>query len=104
MIYKVYKPKYKLAFCIEAKDEWNKLDDDVRQQLGKKLKKRLENLHAPSEALRNLSGFYKIKLRHAGCRLIYQMHGETLTVVLVGIVGRQDRDAARKKAENRPDS
>ncbi|MGE6608706.1 type II toxin-antitoxin system RelE family toxin [Halomonas sp. NPDC076908] len=63
---------YKLRFLPAALKEWEKLGAPVKNQFKKKLAERLEN---PKVAADQLSGFdacYKIKLRSAGYRLVYE--------------------------------
>lgn len=82
--------KYKLKFVPSALDEWNKLDGSVKEYLRQHLKRRLDNPHVPSAALKGeLKGFYKIKLRQQGYRLVYEVEDDAL-VVMVLVVDRRD--------------
>ena len=91
---------YELAFLDQALREWRKLDDVTRAQFKKKLAERLDNPHVPSARLQGARERYKIKLRSAGCRLVYEVR-DAEVLVLVVAVGRRDRNAACKAAERR---
>ena len=83
---------YQLQFDKDALKEWEKLDGSVKTTLRKLLLKRLEQPHVPGDALhRELKGYYKIKLRKQGYRLIYAVNDEVL-VVLVVAVGKREND------------
>jgi mRNA interferase RelE/StbE len=64
---------YELAFLDEALKEWCKLNATVRDQFKKKLKERLEDIKIASAKLSGGKDRYKIKLRSAGYRLVYQV-------------------------------
>jgi mRNA interferase RelE/StbE len=94
---------YELAFLDEALKEWRKLDSTTRDQFKARLAERLENPKVPSARLYGAKERYKIKLRSAGFRLVYEVRDREL-VVLVVAVGRRERNevyriAARRKAE-----
>ena len=91
---------YELAFLEQALREWRKLDDVTRAQFKTKLAERLDNPHVPSARLEGARERYKIKLRSAGCRLVYEVR-DAEVLVLVVAVGRRDRNAAYKAAERR---
>lgn len=82
---------YELAFEKRAKKEWDKLGHTVRAQFKKKLKERLADPHVPSARLSGYESefFYKIKLRSAGYRLVYEVKDDEVLVVIVK-VGRRD--------------
>ena len=77
--------------------EWRKLDNTLRQQFKEKLVERLEQPHVPASKLSGHKSRYKIKLRSAGYRLVYEVRDSEL-VVLVVAVGRRDRNAVYKAA------
>lgn len=81
---------YRLVFKTDAKKEWDKLDQTVRFQFKKKLKQRLLDPRVESARLRGMKDCYKIKLRRAGYRLVYQVR-DTELVVSVITVGKRDR-------------
>lgn len=91
---------YELEFLEDALKEWKKLGSNVRQHFIKKLKERLANPHVPSARLSGMPNCYKIKLRSAGYRLVYQVEDTTL-IVLVVAVGRRDRNLVYKIAAGR---
>lgn len=75
---------YKLEFDPRALKEWHKLGDTVRQQFKKKLAEVLVHPRIDANRLRELPDCYKIKLRSAGYRLVYQIQDERITVFVVG--------------------
>jgi mRNA interferase RelE/StbE len=79
---------YKLRFGQKAQKAWEKLDSTVREQFKKVLERRLEQPRVPSARLRGGEEIYKIKLRDAGYRLIYEVR-DTEIVVYVVAVGRR---------------
>ncbi|WP_213573607.1 type II toxin-antitoxin system RelE family toxin [Stutzerimonas kunmingensis] len=91
---------YKLEFLPSALKEWKKLGHTVREQAKKKLVERLDAPKVQADALRDMPGHYKIKLRTAGYRLVYRVEGERL-VVLVVAVGKRERGAAYQSAKKR---
>lgn len=82
---------YKLEFKKSALKDWEKLGHTVRDQFKKKLSERLRNPHVPSAALSGANGFYKIKLRQQGYRLVYSVEDQTITVTVIA-VGKRDRN------------
>ncbi|CNL14456.1 type II toxin-antitoxin system RelE family toxin [Yersinia aldovae] len=91
---------YNLDFDRRALKEWHKLGDTVRQQFKKKLLEVIENPRVEANKLRDLPDCYKIKLRSAGYRLIYQVQDEKITVFVVA-VGKRDREEAYSEAGKR---
>lgn len=91
---------YNLDFDRRALKEWHKLGDTVRQQFKKKLLEVIKNPRVEANKLRDLPDCYKIKLRSAGYRLIYQVQDEKITVFVV-VVGKRDREEAYSEAGNR---
>lgn len=82
---------YKLEFKKSALKEWEKLGQTIKEQFKKKLVERLQNPHVPSAALSGAKGFYKIKLRQMGYRLVYSVEDQTITVTVIA-VGKRDRN------------
>lgn len=80
---------YRVIFSDDARKEWNKLGATVRQQFGKVLRRRAEAPHVPAARLGGLPNLYKIKLRGAGFRLVYEVRDNVLVVFVIGI-GRRD--------------
>ena len=91
---------YELAFLDEALKEWRKLDNVTREQFKAKLVERLQNPKIPSARLHGAKERYKIKLRNAGYRLVYQVKDREL-IVLVVAVGKRERNEVYKIAERR---
>ncbi len=88
---------YKLNFRSKARKEWNNLNATVRVQFSKKLDKVLENPRIPAAALQGMRDCYKIKLRDAGYRLVYQVEDEVVTVTVIAI-GRRDGEVYENAA------
>lgn len=81
---------YELEFDASALKEWRKLDGSIRTLFKKQLAKRLQSPHVPSAKLHgDLQNTYKIKLRDAGYRLVYEVIDQRLVVVVIA-VGRRD--------------
>jgi mRNA interferase RelE/StbE len=91
---------YELAFLDEALKEWRKLDNATREQFKAKLGERLLNPKIPSARLHGAKERYKIKLRNAGYRLVYQVKDRELLVLVVA-VGKRERNEVYKVAQRR---
>ena len=91
---------YELAFLDEALKEWRKLETVTREQFKAKLSERLENPKIPSARLHGAKERYKIKLRNAGYRLVYQVKDHELLVLVVA-VGKRERNEVYKTADRR---
>ena len=91
---------YELDFVESALKEWKELAPGIRQQFSKKLQERLTQPHVPAAKLSSMPDCYKIKLRAAGYRLVYQVDDTVVTVVVVA-VGKRDRNLAYKIAAGR---
>ncbi len=91
---------YELAFLDAALKEWRKLDNQTREQFKAKLEERLWNPKVPSARLHGTKERYKIKLRNAGYRLVYEVRDQQL-IVLVVAVGKRERNEVYKVAEKR---
>jgi len=91
---------YNLKFLPSALKEWNKLGATIREQFKKKLVERLENPIVPADRLRGFDNHYKIKLRAAGYRLVYEVIEEEVTILVIA-VGRRDRSTVYKNARRR---
>jgi mRNA interferase RelE/StbE len=91
---------YELAFLDAALKEWRKLDNQTREQFKAKLEERLLNPKVPSARLHGQKERYKIKLRNAGYRLVYEVRDQQL-IVLVVAVGKRERNEVYKAAEKR---
>lgn len=91
---------FELRFKVEALREWRRLDAVVRDQFKKKLSERLEHPRVPASKLFWHPDRYKIKLRGAGYRLVYEVRDDEVVVVVVAI-GKREHKAVYKKADQR---
>lgn len=92
---------YEVEFIEAALKEWHKLDGSIQTLFRKQLVKRMRAPHVPSARLHgDLQNTYKIKLRDAGYRLVYEVIDRQL-VILVIAVGRRDHDEAYTPASKR---
>ena len=91
---------YELDFLEDALKEWKKLNSTVRDQFARKLAERLKAPHVPSARLSGMRDCYKIKLKSAGYRLVYQAEDDVL-VVLVIAVGKREQNKVYNKAAKR---
>ncbi len=91
------KTNYSLEFNTQALKEWRKLDGTIRLQFAKKLKERLVNPRVEADKLRDMPNCYKIKLRAADYRLVYDVVDQSLVVTVIA-VGKRERGSAYKKA------
>lgn len=91
---------YELSFHPDALAEWKKLDGSVRELFKKKLSERLHHPRVPSACLSGYKDRYKIKLRDAGYRLVYEVRDKVLLVVIVA-VGKRERNTVYKAAAKR---
>jgi mRNA interferase RelE/StbE len=89
-----------LHFHPDALDEWGSLDKPIREQLKKKLAGRLIEPHVQASQLAGRPSRYKIKLRSAGIRLVYELR-EAELIVLVIAVGKRERNAVYRVASRR---
>jgi mRNA interferase RelE/StbE len=91
---------YKLVFKQDAQKEWEKLDSSIKNQFKKKLIERLEEPRIESARLNGMLDCYKIKLRSAGYRLVYQVRDDEILISVVA-VGKRDRNQVYKIAIKR---
>ncbi len=99
---------YAIEFIPSAEKEFRKLSLDLRKQFVEKLKERAENPRIESAEnpriesakLRGMKDCYKIKLRNAGYRLVYQVIDERIVIKVVAL-GKRDRNAVYQKAQLR---
>lgn len=86
-----------MTYSIKVHDDFvaelNKLPSSIKQQLRKKLEKVVENPHIPKNRLGgDLHNCYKIKLRKAGIRLIYQVNDDEIYILLLSVGKREDSE------------
>ena len=86
---------YKLKFLPAALKEWKKLAPTLKIQFKKKLAERLINPHVPSARLSTHNNVYKIKLRSAGYRLVYDVIDQEVTVYVIA-VGKRSKNTVYK--------
>ncbi len=91
---------YELAFISSALKEWKKLGATLKEQFKQKLSERLQNPHVPKDRLSGASNLYKIKLRSAGYRLVYQVNENSITILVLS-VGKRERSEVYKRALER---
>ena len=91
---------YKLKFLPSALKEWKKLAPPVQKQFKKKLKERMQNPRNKSSQLRGFKDAYKIKLRSAGYRLVYEVNDSEIVIYVI-TAGKRERGIIYSKAETR---
>lgn len=91
---------FKLFFKKDAKKEWDNLDSTVRSIFAKKLKNRLKQPRIESAGLNGMKDCYKIKLRRAGYRLVYQVRDQELIVSVIA-VGKREKNQVYRAAIKR---
>ena len=91
---------YEIEFKETALKEWKSLDGSIKTIFKKKLKKVIENPRIPANQLSGMSNCYKIKLREAGYRLVYQVNDEVITIFVIS-VGKRERLKVYKEAKKR---
>jgi len=91
---------YELEFKKSALKEWRKLGATIQSQFKKKLTEVLNNPHIESAKLSGGNGLYKIKLRQAGYRLVYEVNDTVITVTVIS-VGKRDKGTVYKVAMDR---
>jgi mRNA interferase RelE/StbE len=91
---------HELAILPSARREWDGLGATLKAQFRKKLAERLEAPRVSADALRGMPDHYRIELRAAGCRLVYRVEDETVTLIVVA-VGKRERNAVHRMAARR---
>ena len=91
---------YSLEFKESALKEWKKLDGGIREQFKKKLAERLGRPHVEAARLKGMPDCYKIKLKNAGYRLVYQVDDNRVVVIVVA-VGKRENLSVYKTAGRR---
>lgn len=100
---------WKIEYIKEAQRDLQKLDPYNRKLILKAIEKTAERPLPPpdgigkplgSHAAANLSGYYKIKLRDLGYRVVYGLVrvGNTMKVIVISI---RDDEAVYREAERR---
>jgi mRNA interferase RelE/StbE len=91
---------YSLEFKESALKEWHKLDKSIREQFKKRLAERLQEPRIESARLSGMPDCYKIKLRSAGFRLVYQVFDDRVVVVVIA-VGKRENNLVYRLAKER---
>ena len=91
---------YDLEFDPRAFKEWHELTSSIKEQFKKKLAEILSNPRVEANKLRNLKDCYKIKLRSAGYRLVYQVQDKKLVVYVI-VIGKRERSSVYSQAKKR---
>ncbi|MDY3305515.1 type II toxin-antitoxin system RelE/ParE family toxin [Psychrobacter sanguinis] len=92
---------YTIKIIPKALKEWNNLDSSIKKQLTKKLKDLTLN-PITNNTVSGFKGGYKIKLKRAGYRLVYQVIQGEIIIVVWAVNKREDSivyDIARKRLE-----
>lgn len=94
---------YSLEFKESALKEWQKLDATLRGQFKKKLAERLIRPRVASARLSGMIDCYKIKLKNAGYRLVYQVDDKRIVVIVVAVGKRENLAVYRSAGERLKD-
>ena len=94
---------YSLEFKESALKEWKKLDGAIREQFKKKLAERLIRPRVTSARLSGMADYYKIKLKNAGYRLVYQVDDNRIIVIVVAVGKRESLAVYRSAGERLKD-
>ncbi|KHD09074.1 RelE toxin [Candidatus Thiomargarita nelsonii] len=90
---------YKLKFLPSALEEWENLNNSIKPLFKKKLQERLNNPHVLASRLRGFENHYKIKLKKAGFRLVYEVLDEENYVLVIAVGKREDNLVYRRARE-----
>jgi mRNA interferase RelE/StbE len=91
---------FNLRFKEQALQEWHNLEPTIREQFAKKLRTLKENPRIDSARLSGMKNCYKIKLRKAGYRLVYEVREQEVVILIVAI-GKRERNEVYKTAAKR---
>ncbi len=82
---------YKVLLTKESLKEWNKIDHSVQRLFQRKLSSIVLNPIIDNNRLRGkLSNCYKIKLKRAGYRLVYEVRSQTIVLIVWAVDKRND--------------
>lgn len=101
--------KWTVEYIKEAQKDLRKLDPYVRKMVLKAIDKTAERPLPPPEGIgkplgnhasSRLSGFYKIKLRNLGYRVVYNLvrEGSVMKIIIISV---RDDEEVYKEAERR---
>lgn len=91
---------FELEFKESALKEWRNLDNSIKELFKKRLAERIVTPRVESARLAGLPDCYKIKLRDAGYRLVYQVFDDVLLVMVIA-VGKRENNLVYRKAKER---
>lgn len=91
---------YRLKFLPIALKEWSKLAPHIQSQFKNKLAERMQTPRIEKDKLRGYSSVYKIKLRAAGYRLVYEVVDDSLIIYVVA-VGRRNKNKVYSATDKR---
>lgn len=91
---------YELEFKESALKEWQRLDNSIKTLFKQRLAERLESPRVESARLAGMPDCYKIKLRDAGYRLVYQVVDARVVVVVIA-VGKREKGLVYRLAKRR---
>lgn len=81
---------YRIHFTQTSLKEFKKLGKTIQAQFKKKLKTLQSNPHIASAKLHgDLANCYKIKLRSAGYRLVYEVKDDVMIIIVIAVAKRQ---------------
>lgn len=84
-------PVYKVLLTKESRKEWNNIDHSVKRLFKRKLSSLILNPIVENNRLRGkLSNCFKIKLKRAGYRLVYEVRSQTVVLVVWAVDKRED--------------
>lgn len=101
--------KWNIEYIKDAQKDLKRLDPYSRMLVLKAIEKRAENPLPPPEGNAkplgnhsgtNLSGYFKIKLRDMGYRVVYGLKREKNTMKII-VIGIRDDETVYKEAERR---
>lgn len=76
---------YELEFKKTALKKFEKLNPQIADQFIRKLEALIENPKIPKNKLSGSVDLYKIKLRSAGYRLVYQVIDEKVVILVIDV-------------------
>lgn len=92
---------YRVLLTKESLKEWDKIDHSIQRLFKRKLSSLVLDPVIVNNRLRGkLSNCYKIKLKRAGYRLVYEVRSQTI-VLLVWAVDKRDDEKVYNSAISR---
>ena len=82
---------YRVLLTRESLKEWDKIDHSIQRIFQRKLSNVVLNPIIVNNRLRGkLSNCYKIKLKRAGYRLVYEVRSQTIVLIVWAVDKRND--------------